>query len=82
MANTVNVTKANTFKEWRVKHNEIGTTNADIDTLNSAIGSGCISTFNAVLKHNPKLKPTEESKVIAERVGSVAILAAVDKLLG
>ena len=36
MANTVNVTKANTFEEWRVKTNEIGTAIGDLDTLTSA----------------------------------------------
>ena len=36
MANTVNVTPANTFEEWRVKTNEIGTAIGDLDTLTSA----------------------------------------------
>ena len=32
MANTVNVTTANTFEQWRVKTNEIGTAVGDLDT--------------------------------------------------
>ena len=36
MANTVNVTTANTFEQWRVKTNELGTAIGDLDTLTSA----------------------------------------------
>ena len=39
MANTVNVTKANTFEEWRVKTNEMGTALGDLDTLTAADSS-------------------------------------------
>ena len=31
MANTVNVTTENTFEEWRVKTNEVGTAIGDLD---------------------------------------------------
>ena len=33
MANTVNVTTANTFEEWRVKTNEVGTAIGDLDEV-------------------------------------------------
>ncbi len=33
MANTVNVTTENTFEEWRVKTNELGTATGDLDNL-------------------------------------------------
>ena len=33
MANTVNVTTANTFEEWRVKTNEVGTAIGDLDEI-------------------------------------------------
>ena len=40
MANTVNVTTANTFEQWRVKTNEIGTAIGDLDDVtNSDIGA-------------------------------------------
>ena len=40
MANTVNVTTANTFEEWRVKTNELGTKIGDLDDVtNSDIGA-------------------------------------------
>ena len=39
MANTVNVTKVNTFEEWRVKTNEMGTALGDLDTLTAADSS-------------------------------------------
>ena len=39
MANTVNVTTANTFEEWRVKTNEMGTALGDLDTLTAADSS-------------------------------------------
>ncbi len=34
MANTVNVTTANTFEQWRTKTNELGTASGDLDKLN------------------------------------------------
>ena len=40
MANTVNVTTANTFEQWRVKTNELGTKIGDLDDVtNSDIGA-------------------------------------------
>ncbi len=33
MANTVNVTTGNTFEQWRVKTNEIGTKIGDLDKV-------------------------------------------------
>jgi len=43
MANTVNVTTANTFEEWRVKTNELGTKIGDLDDVtNSDIGATTI----------------------------------------
>ena len=43
MANTVNVTTANTFEQWRVKTNEIGTAIGDLDDVtNSDIGATTI----------------------------------------
>jgi hypothetical protein len=48
MANTVNVTTANTFEQWRVKTNEIGTKIGDLDEVtNSDIGA---TTIVAALK--------------------------------
>ena len=48
MANTVNVTTANTFEEWRVKTNELGTKIGDLDEVtNSDIGA---TTIVAALK--------------------------------
>ena len=48
MANTVNVTTANTFEQWRVKTNEIGTAIGDLDDVtNSDIGA---TTIVAALK--------------------------------
>ena len=40
MANTVNVTTANTFEQWRVKTNELGTAIGDLDTLTSGDSGG------------------------------------------
>ena len=43
MANTVNVTTANTFEQWRVKTNELGTGIGDLDKVtNSDIGATSI----------------------------------------
>ena len=43
MANTVNVTTANTFEQWRVKTNELGTGIGDLDKVtNSDIGATTI----------------------------------------
>ena len=43
MANTVNVTTANTFEQWRVKTNELGTKIGDLDEVtNSDIGATTI----------------------------------------
>jgi|TARA_B110000259_G_scaffold146250_1_gene164830 hypothetical protein len=39
MANTVNVTTANTFEQWRVKTNEMGTALGDLDTLTASDSS-------------------------------------------
>ena len=36
MANTVNVTTANTFEEWRVKTNELGTKIGDLDEVTNS----------------------------------------------
>lgn len=48
MANTVNVTTANTFEQWRVKTNELGTKIGDLDEVtNSDIGA---TTIVAALK--------------------------------
>ncbi len=49
MANTVNVTTANTFEQWRVKTNEIGTAIGDLDTLSTTDsgGSTIIAALNA-----------------------------------
>jgi len=50
MANTVNVTTANTFEEWRVKTNEVGTAVGDLDTL-SVSNSGHATLVGAVNAH-------------------------------
>ena len=43
MANTVNVTTANTFEQWRVKTNEVGTALGDLDEVTvSDIGASTI----------------------------------------
>ena len=43
MANTVNVTTANTFEQWRTKTNELGTKIGDLDEVtNSDIGATTI----------------------------------------
>ena len=47
MANTVNVTPANTFDQWRVKTNEIGTAIGDLDALTS--GDSGATTIVAAL---------------------------------
>jgi hypothetical protein len=47
MANTVNVTTANTFEEWRVKTNELGTAIGDLDTLTA--GDSGAATIVAAL---------------------------------
>ena len=47
MANTVNVTTANTFEQWRVKTNELGTAIGDLDTL-TAGGSGAATIVGAL----------------------------------
>ena len=48
MANTVNVTTANTFEQWRTKTNELGTKIGDLDEVtNSDIGA---TTIVAALK--------------------------------
>ena len=50
MANTVNVTTANTFEQWRVKTNELGTKIGDLDEVtNSDIGGTTI--VNALKAH-------------------------------
>ena len=50
MANTVNVTTANTFEEWRVKTNELGTKIGDLDEVtNSDVGGTTI--VNALKAH-------------------------------
>lgn len=36
MANVVNVTTTNTFEEWRVKSNEVGTAVGDLDELDNS----------------------------------------------
>ena len=47
MANTVNVTTANTFEQWRVKTNELGTAIGDLDTL-TAGDSGAATIVGAL----------------------------------
>ena len=43
MANTVNVTTANTFEQWRTKTNEIGTAIGDLDKVTvSDIGASTL----------------------------------------
>ena len=49
MANTVNVTTTNTFEEWRVKTNELGTALGDLDAINSNAQAGednLVATLN------------------------------------
>jgi len=50
MANTVNVTTANTFEQWRVKQNEIGTAIGDLDNL-SVSNSGHATLVGCVNAH-------------------------------
>ena len=50
MANTVNVTTANTFEQWRTKTNEVGTAVGDLDTL-SVSNSGHATLVGAVNAH-------------------------------
>jgi hypothetical protein len=50
MANTVNVTTANTFDQWRVKQNEIGTAIGDLDNL-SVSNSGHATLVGCVNAH-------------------------------
>ena len=40
MANTVNVTTANTFEEWRVKTNEVGTAVGNLTNLTEVLTRG------------------------------------------
>jgi len=47
MANTVNVTTANTFEQWRVKTNELGTAIGDLDALTT--GDSGAATIVAAL---------------------------------
>jgi hypothetical protein len=51
MANTVNVTTANTFDEWRIKTNEIGTGVGDLDALTVANtgATGVVTSLAALL---------------------------------
>ena len=49
MANIVNVTTTNTFEEWRVKTNELGTALGDLDAINSNAQAGednLVATLN------------------------------------
>jgi len=50
MANTVNVTTANTFEQWRTKTNELGTKIGDLDQVtNSDIGATTIVAAVAIV---------------------------------
>jgi hypothetical protein len=50
MANTVNVTTENTFEEWRVKTNELGTATGDLDNLTTpnTRGTNVISALTQI----------------------------------
>ena len=50
MANTVNVTTANTFEQWRVKTNEIGTAIGDLDDVTTS-DIGATTIVAAVKAH-------------------------------
>ena len=50
MANTVNVTTANTFEQWRVKTNELGTKIGDLDEV-TASDIGATTIVAAVKAH-------------------------------
>ena len=50
MANTVNVTTANTFEQWRTKTNEVGTAIGDLDNL-SVSNSGHATLVGCVNAH-------------------------------
>ena len=50
MANTVNVTTANTFEQWRVKTNELGTKIGDLDLVTSS-DIGATTLVAAVKAH-------------------------------
>lgn len=50
MANTVNVTTANTFEEWRVKTNELGTKIGDLDEVTTS-DIGATTIVAAVKAH-------------------------------
>ena len=50
MANTVNVTTANTFEQWRVKTNELGTKIGDLDDV-TASDIGATTIVAAVKAH-------------------------------
>jgi len=65
MANIVNVTTSNTFEEWRVKTNEVGTAVGDLDNLTSLnIGAADIVAALTLSKSN-----------VDTNTGSVGVMA-------
>ena len=82
MANTVNVTKANTFEQWRVKTNELGTALGDLDTL-TASDSSATTVVAALNVHDTS---TEAAAAAIGTIGNLwdttnygALVLAVNK---
>ena len=80
MANTVNVTTANTFEQWRVKTNEIGTKIGDLDEVtNSDIGA---TTIVAALKAHQGIVAGSVTTSGATMTGSMIFNDNVKVILG
>ena len=80
MANTVNVTTANTFEQWRVKTNEIGTEIGDLDEVtNSDIGA---TTIVAALKAHQGIVAGSVTTTGATMTGSMIFNDNAKVILG
>ena len=80
MANTVNVTTANTFEQWRVKTNELGTKIGDLDEVtNSDIGA---TTIVAALKAHKGIVAGSVTTTGATMTGSMIFNDNAKVILG
>ena len=80
MANTVNVTTANTFEQWRVKTNELGTKIGDLDEVtNSDIGA---TTIVAALKAHQGIVAGSVTTTGATMTGSMIFNDNAKVILG
>ena len=81
MANTVNVTNTNTFEQWRVKGNEVGTAVGDLDNLTSGnTGETNVVSALTTLKTNTDTNTTNIGTIGSLATSASDLVAAVNEV--